>query len=129
MTALLLVSHSPKIAEGVRELAFEMAGEAEIAAVGGTAAGTLGADYDGTAAALERLTSGGGNVIVLSDLGSARMTVQMAAEALPEEARKRVFHSDAAFVEGGLIAAVALAGQLEPAEVLEQLKQFNLPKE
>lgn len=128
MVSLLILSHSPKIAEGIRDLALEMAGEAPIRAIGGTKDGTLGADFDATLAALEEATAKG-DVIAMADLGSTRMTVQMALESLPEEQQAKVHLSDAAIVEGGVVAAVAMGAGLDAASILEQLEEFVLNKE
>jgi PTS hybrid protein len=127
MVSLLLLSHSPKIVEGAKELALQMGGEANIIAVGGTKAGALGADYDRTFAAMNEAAEQG-EVIVLADLGSARLTGQMAQEALDSVLREKVFLCDAAIVEGALIAAIAIAADKSAEETLEQLKDYLLPK-
>jgi PTS hybrid protein len=127
MVSLLLISHSPKIVEGARDLALEMGGEANIITVGGTKAGTLGADYDRTYEAMKEAAEQG-EVVVLADLGSARLTGQMAQEALDEGLRKRVFPCDAAIVEGALIAAISIAAGQSAEETLGQLQDYLLPK-
>jgi dihydroxyacetone kinase phosphotransfer subunit len=128
MVSLLLLSHSAKIVEGTRELALQMAGDAGIAVVGGAKDGSLGADFDVTLETLRKLVQKG-DVIVLADLGSARMTGQMAAEALDVELQKRVHLCDAALVEGGLVAAIAIAAGQDAEAVLEQLQEYVLNKE
>ena len=127
MVSLLLLSHSPKIVEGARDLALQMGGDANIITVGGTKAGTLGADYDSTYAAMEKAAEQG-EVIVLADLGSARLTGQMAQEALADGLRERVYLCDAAIVEGALIAAIAIAAGQSAQETLDQLQEYLLPK-
>jgi PTS hybrid protein len=128
MVSLLLLSHSPKIVEGARDLALQMGGDANIVPVGGTKAGDLGADYDKIFAAMEEAARQG-EVIVLADLGSARLTGQMAREALDDELQERVFPCDAALVEGALIAAIAIAAGQSAAETLDQLQEYQLPKD
>jgi dihydroxyacetone kinase phosphotransfer subunit len=128
MVSLLLLSHSAKIVEGTRDVALQMAGEAEIAVVGGTKDGSLGADFDETLETLRKLTQKG-EVIVLADLGSARMTGQMAAEALEGELQNRVHLCDAALVEGGLVAAIAIAAGQDAEAVLGQLQEYVLNKD
>ena len=127
IVSLLLLSHSPKIAEGVKDFALQMTGETNIVAIGGTNTGTFGTDFDGTFAAMSEAAAKG-EVIVLSDIGSARVTGQMAKEMLKGKLRKRVFLCDAALVEGSLVAAIAIAAGYSVEETLEQLKQFLLPK-
>jgi len=127
MVSLLLISHSPKIVEGARDLALEMGGDANIIGVGGTKAGTLGADYDRTYAAMSEAAEQG-EVIVLADLGSARLTGQMAKEALDSSLQEKVYLCDAAIVEGALIAAISIASGQTAQETLDQLQEFLLPK-
>lgn len=128
MISLVILSHSPKIAEGVMDLAQEMVGEAPIYAVGGTNAGTLGADFDATFQVLDE-SSIAGDVIVLADMGSTRMTAQMAIEALSAEQQARITLSNAAVVEGAVVAAVSIGGGLSCEMVLEQLQEFELNKD
>lgn len=128
MVSLMLLSHSPKIVEGAKELALEMGGEANIVTVGGTKAGTLGADYDNTLEAM-RMAAEQGEVIVLTDLGSARLTGQMAKDTLDDDLQERVFLYDAALVEGALIAAISIAAGQSAEEVLGQLQDYLLPKD
>jgi len=128
MVSLLLLSHSPKIVEGARDLALQMGGEANIIPVGGTKAGTLGADYDKIFDAMKGAAEQG-EVVVLADLGSARLTGQMARDALDEGLQKKVFPCDAAIVEGALIAAIAISAGQSAQETLDQLQEYLLPKD
>ncbi|MCL2271102.1 MAG: dihydroxyacetone kinase phosphoryl donor subunit DhaM [Treponema sp.] len=128
MVSLLLLSHSPKIVEGAKDLAIQMGGDANIVTVGGDKNGTLGADYDRTFDAMNGAAQQG-EVVVLADLGSARLTGQMAREALDEELQKRVYLCDAALVEGALIAAIAIAAGQTAQDTLDQLQEYLLPKD
>jgi dihydroxyacetone kinase phosphotransfer subunit len=128
MVSLILLSHSPKIVEGVRDMALEMGGnDSNIFAIGGTKAGTLGADYDRIFELLQSAARAG-EALVLTDLGSVRLTSEMAREALEPELQNRVFLSDAAIVEGALIAAVSIAAGDNAESVLKDLEEFNVPK-
>ena len=127
MVSLLLLSHSPKIVEGAKDLALEMGGDANIITVGGTKAGTLGADYDSIFAAMTEAAEQG-EVVVLADLGSARLTGQMAREALEDSLQERVYLCDAALVEGALVAAITIAAGQTAEETLDQLQEYLLPK-
>ncbi len=127
MVSLMVLSHSKKIVEGIQELAGEMSGGTEIFAVGGAKAGGLGSDFDAT---LEAMSAGvaKGDLIVLADMGSTRMTAEMALETLSEEDQKKVHFSNAAIVEGAVLAAVSIAGEMGVEDILEQLKDFDLDK-
>jgi PTS hybrid protein len=104
---LVLVSHSAKLAEGLAELAGQMAPDVRICPAGGLPDGTLGTDFDAVSAALSDADSGSG-VVLLYDLGSARMTADLAVEMLGDPNRSAV--ADAPFVEGAVAAAVAAQG-------------------
>ncbi|QUF08164.1 HPr family phosphocarrier protein [Actinosynnema pretiosum subsp. pretiosum] len=101
----MVVSHSRKLAEGVVELAGQMAPEVRLVAVGGDGGGGLGTDY---AAVVEGLADadGGGGVVVLFDLGSARMVADLAVEEFGGAAAV----VDAPLVTGAVAAAVAAQG-------------------
>ncbi|QBS38295.1 PTS-dependent dihydroxyacetone kinase phosphotransferase subunit DhaM [Thermaerobacter sp. FW80] len=107
-TALVLVSHSRRLAEGVRELAAQMAGPAvPILVVGGLDDGTLGTDATRILAVLEEALRRAAGVVVLVDLGSAYLNAVTALELLAEDRRARVHVADAPLVEGAVLAAVA----------------------
>jgi PTS hybrid protein len=103
---LVFVSHSVKIAEGLVELAAQMAGDTALLAAGGTEDGGIGTSFELVSAAIARADSGSG-VVVLCDLGSAILTAETALDFLDDEARERVVVVDAPLVEGGVAAAVA----------------------
>jgi PTS hybrid protein len=106
--ALVLVSHSPRLAEGTRELAEQVAQGAPIVAMGGAEDGSLGTNALAIAAAIESVAAADGveGVLVLMDLGSAVLSAETALEQLPEEVRPLARMVDAPFVEGAVAAAV-----------------------
>lgn len=119
---LVIVSHSEKIAEGVVELAAQMAPDVVIVAAGGADDGEgrparIGTSFDRVQAAIER-ASGGDGVVILTDLGSAVMTAEMVLEFLEPEARASVRLAQAALVEGAVAAAVQAQGSSTLDEVL-----------
>ncbi|WP_151530493.1 dihydroxyacetone kinase phosphoryl donor subunit DhaM [Corynebacterium megadyptis] len=101
---LVFVSHSAQLAEGLRELAQQMASEVDIRAAGGTAEGGIGTSYDRIEAAVTQLRDADREVLILTDLGSATMTVEMLLEFHEDEP---ICFVDAPLVEGGIAAAVA----------------------
>lgn len=110
---LIIVSHSAKIAEGVVELATQMAADVIMHAVGGDDDGGIGTSFDRVQAAVESA----GEAVVLCDLGSAVMTAESVIEFLDEDAAARVRLVDAAIVEGAVAAAVAAQSGAPLAEV------------
>ncbi|HYN52547.1 MAG TPA: phosphoenolpyruvate--protein phosphotransferase [Thermoleophilaceae bacterium] len=108
MVALVIVSHSATLADGVIELAREMGGgEVAIEAAGGMDGGEIGTDAERVREAVERVRSPDG-VLVLMDLGSALMSAEMATEMADPDGGP-VMLSEAPLVEGA-VAAAALAG-------------------
>ncbi|EHK87174.1 Phosphocarrier protein HPr/PTS system IIA component, partial [Saccharomonospora azurea SZMC 14600] len=96
---LVVVSHSAKLAEGIVEVAAQMAPEVTVVPAGGAADGGIGTDYDAVSAAVERANSGAG-AVVLYDLGSAQMTAEMVVETLDDPGTAVVV--DAPLVEGAV---------------------------
>ncbi|WP_151640991.1 dihydroxyacetone kinase phosphoryl donor subunit DhaM [Corynebacterium sp. 11A] len=101
---LVFVSHSAQLAEGLRDLARQMASEVDIRAAGGTADGGIGTSYDRIESAVTQLRDADREVLILTDLGSATMTVEMLLEFHEDEP---ICFVDAPLVEGGIAAAVA----------------------
>ncbi|HET6673664.1 MAG TPA: dihydroxyacetone kinase phosphoryl donor subunit DhaM [Agromyces sp.] len=113
---VVFVSHSARIAEGLVDLARQMAPSAALIAAGGTDDGRIGTSFDLVSAAIADADSGAG-VAVLCDLGSAILTAETALDFLDDDVRARVRIVDAPLVEGGVAAAVAA----EAGEALEQV--------
>ena len=117
MIGIVIVSHSPKIAAGVKDLADQMAqGRVTIVAAGGLDDDTIGTNAERIHAALDT-AAGPDGTLVLVDLGSAVMSAQAAVEMLSEEDRSRVSLSSAPLVEGAVVAAVEASIGKSLAEV------------
>ena len=109
MVGIVIVSHSARLADGVVELAREMAGpDVAMVAAGGLDLPDrpLGTDAALIAQAIDQAWSDDG-VLVLMDLGSAVLSAEMAAEMMPDERRSRLLLCEAPLVEGAVAAAVA----------------------
>ena len=112
---LVLVSHSARLTEGLRELIEQVAqGRVPIAVAAGAAEDSLGTNALAIQEAVESL-AGGDGVVVLLDLGSAVLSAETALEELAPALRDRVRMADAPFVEGAVAAAVesSLGSDLE----------------
>ena len=119
VVGLVVVSHSSRLAEGVVELAAQMAGpEVRIGAAGGLdePGGALGTDATKVLRAIDDVWSEDG-VLVLMDLGSAVLSAELALDLLDEERRERVRLTAAPLVEGAVAAAVA-AGLGDPLDAV-----------
>ena len=115
---IVLVSHSAEVATSVAELAKGLAGggvSVPVAAAGGTEGGGLGTSAELIAAAAASVDRGAG-VAVLTDLGSAVLTVK-ALLAEGDELPDRTRLVDAPFVEGAVAAVVTTATGADLAAV------------
>ncbi len=113
--SLLIVSHSAKLAEGVAELVAQMHGGQQDGAtfkllpVGGMDDGGLGTSPTRIHAGLTEALQGGGEALILMDLGSAYLSSTLALEFLSEDERLRVALAEAPLVEGAFLAAFEAA--------------------
>ncbi|MFZ4814548.1 MAG: dihydroxyacetone kinase phosphoryl donor subunit DhaM [Phototrophicaceae bacterium] len=106
MISIVLVSHSAKVAEGVKELAEQVSHNwVKIYAAGGVDDHTIGTNVELIYAALME-ASNTADVLVLLDIGSAILSTQMALEMLPADRHSRVKLGEAPLVEGAIIASV-----------------------
>jgi dihydroxyacetone kinase phosphotransfer subunit len=114
MVNLVIVSHSRRLAEGVCEVARQMADEQmQIVPVGGIGEATdsddtvwtLGTNGMEIAHAIEGAMTQDG-VLVLVDLGSACFAAEEALQMLSPQMQAQTVISNAPLVEGAIVAAV-----------------------
>lgn len=103
--ALVVVSHSARLAEGVAEVAAQMAPDVLIRAAGGID-GRIGTSFETVTAATEDLlaTPGVGGVVLLTDLGSATLTAEAVLDVLDDP---RAVLAEGPLVEGAVAGSVA----------------------
>jgi PTS hybrid protein len=119
MIALALVGHSGELLRALRAMVAQAAPTVPVAIAGGTAAGTLGTSSPRILEVLRAalLASDGEGVVVLFDLGSAVLALEIALEELSDDERARIAVSDGPLVEGAVRAAVEAAGGATLAQV------------
>ncbi len=119
MVSLVLVGHSLQLLQALRAMVAQAAPAVSVAIAGGTGAGNLGTSSPAIREALEAglAASGDDGAVVLFDLGSAAMALEMALEELPGDERRRVEVSDGPLVEGAVRAAVEAAGGADRGRV------------
>ncbi len=126
MVGLVIVSHSKKAAEGIFELAVQMAGkEHRIVAVGGMEDGSIGTDAVRIQQGIIAANDGDG-VVILADLGSGILSSETAIDLLEEDIK--VVIADAPILEGAVGAAVeaSMGGTItEVVEAAEAAKQLS----
>jgi dihydroxyacetone kinase phosphotransfer subunit len=124
---IVIVSHSPKVAEGVADMVRQMVGDmVPLAYTGGNPAGGLGTDVGSIIAAIESAWSDAG-VAILVDLGGAETNSEMAIEMLGDERSKRVAVCNAPIVEGAVIAATEASGG-SPLDVVKRTAEELTPQ-
>ncbi|WFQ90365.1 dihydroxyacetone kinase phosphoryl donor subunit DhaM [Mycoplasma feriruminatoris] len=128
MVGIVVISHSNKVANGVVELAKQMANEVKIIPAGGTKDNQIGTDIDLIIDAINKAWDPNDGVILLFDLGSALMNAQMAIEMLDDEKQNKVEVVDAALVEGTILAAVNSSMNKSIKEIKEELISLKLNK-
>jgi PTS hybrid protein len=111
LVSLVLVSHSRTLVEGLREMVAQVAGEdVRVAIAGGTSDGRLGTSAPLIGEAIREALGDSGHraegILVLLDLGSAALSLEVALEDLDPADRAIVRVSNGPLVEGAVIAAV-----------------------
>ena len=108
MVGLVLISHSSTIADGLREMVAQVAGaDVPVGIAGGTEDGRLGTSAPRIAEAIRlTLDAGADGTLILLDLGSAALSLELALEEFDEAERARLRVSEAPLVEGAVLAAV-----------------------
>ena len=119
MIALALVGHSDELLRALRVMVAQAAPAVPVTIAGGTTIGSLGTSSPGIQEALGAAlrASDGDGVVVLFDLGSASLALEIALEELPDGDRARIAVSDGPLVEGAVRAAVEAAGGASLAQV------------
>ncbi|WP_413989324.1 dihydroxyacetone kinase phosphoryl donor subunit DhaM [Labrys okinawensis] len=122
---IVIVSHSPKVAEGAADMVRQMVGDdVPVAWTGGDTAGGLGTNFEAITQAIHRAWSEAG-VAILVDLGGDETNSQMAVEMLREDWRDRVVICNAPIVEGAVIAATEASGGASLATVRQIAEEFS----
>jgi PTS hybrid protein len=108
MVSLVLVGHSPELLRGLRAMIAQASSEVPVATAGGTSIGHLGTSSPAILAALKvaLAAAAGDGVVVLIDLGSAFLALEMALEELSSAERAAVRVSSGPLVEGAVLAAI-----------------------
>jgi dihydroxyacetone kinase phosphotransfer subunit len=117
---IVLVSHSPLLGAGVRELVEQLGGGAvAVAVAAGTEDGGIGTSYELIAEGV-RQVDGGAGVVLLPDLGSSVLTTRA---VLADLERAEVVLVDAPFVEGAVAAVVTASTGASLAEVVRSAQE------
>jgi dihydroxyacetone kinase DhaKLM complex PTS-EIIA-like component DhaM len=111
VVGLVLVGHSADVVRGLLAMIAQAAPGVPVDGAGGLSGGRLGTNALEVGEALRRvLAAAGDGVVVLLDLGSASMALDLALSQLDAASRARVRISEGPFVEGAVLAAVTASG-------------------
>lgn len=122
---IVIVSHSPLVAEGTAEMVRQMVGEeVPLAWCGGDPAGGLGTSVEVIMEAIESAWSDAG-VAILVDLGGAESNSEMAIELIGEPKSGKIRICNAPIVEGAVMAATEAAGGSPLAAVVATAEELS----
>lgn len=124
MVGVVIVSHSKSLAESIVDYTKLMAGEAKVAAAGGTDDGEFGTSFQKIYEAIDTVYSDDG-VVILMDMGSAVMTTEMVLEAYGAD---NVVMVDCPIVEGAVVATINAQMEMSREEIVEALAEVAQTK-
>ncbi|MDT2640350.1 dihydroxyacetone kinase phosphoryl donor subunit DhaM [Enterococcus dongliensis] len=124
--AILLVSHSQKITDGIKEMIEQMAqsDSLQIFSLGGTSDGELGSDpmkiidVINEADSIEKF-------FVFADLGSAVLSAELAFDMLEEAQQEKYVLVDAPLVEGAFAAGITASVSDDVEHILLEAKNTS----
>lgn len=122
---IVIVSHSPLVAEGAADMVRQMVGDdVPLAWCGGNPEGGLGTSVEAIIGAIDRAWSDRG-VAILVDLGGAETNSEMAIEMLDGDRAGKVVVCNAPVVEGAVMAATEASGGASLAEVRATAEELS----
>ncbi len=122
---IVIVSHSPKVAEGTADMVRQMVGEeVPLAWCGGNPDGGLGTQVGAIMEAIDRAWSEAG-VAMLVDLGGAETNSEMAIEMIGGPRASRIVICNAPIVEGAVMAATEASGGASLKEVVATAHELS----
>lgn len=126
MINILIASHSHKLAEGLKDLIGQMAGDVNIGYSGGTEDGELGSNFEEISEKMTRLAEDG--VVVFFDLGSSMMNCEMAYDMLEDDLKENVLLAGSPLVESSVAIAVSIDENTTLDQIREQIASYSLNK-
>ena len=127
MVNILLVSHSKKLAEGLREILIQMAPGVEIITSGGDNAGNIGSNFDEINELIGKYAKDEG-LVVFFDLGSSMLNCQMAIDMLDEEKKSKVYLAGTPLIETSVQTAVNASAGQSLDDIASYLKTYPVNK-
>lgn len=123
--AIVIVSHSPLVAEGTAQMVRQMVGdEVSLAWCGGDPDGGLGTSVEAISNAINEVWTEAG-VAVLVDLGGAETNSEMAIEFMGAPRSDLTVICNAPIVEGAIMAATEASGGSSLGEVVATAQELS----
>lgn len=127
-TGMVLVSHSEKLADGLKDILDEMKDDSvEIVAAGGTGDGHIGTNAMRIMEQIETL-SDVDDILLFADLGSSILSSEMAIDMLDPEIGEKVQIVDVPIVEGAFLAVVNAPAAPDAAAVIKAAQDARVMK-
>ncbi|KRK46015.1 dihydroxyacetone kinase phosphoryl donor subunit DhaM [Dellaglioa algida] len=117
---IVIVSHVPEIAAGVKRLLDQVAADVSITVAGGTDDNEVGTSFNKIQAAFDNNEAD--ELLAFYDLGSAKMNLNMVIEF----SDKTVHLYDTALVESAYTAASLIAADVKLADIEKQLDELKI---
>ena len=127
MISFILVSHSKKITDGLKEMIDQMALNQEnvtVFSLGGTSDGDLGTDPIAIYETFQKRKSDDA-ILVFTDIGSAVMSSETAVDMLDEDIKQKVYIVNCPLIEGAFMAAVQIESIDSLESIFEELKSMS----
>ncbi|MGP6139955.1 MULTISPECIES: hypothetical protein [unclassified Jeotgalibaca] len=125
VNAILVISHTEKIASGIKELLSGFAPNVPVYAFGGTEDGRLGTNYEDIKNNVSRLEHS--NFLSFYDLGSSKIGLKLLKEEM-KKLNKEIMVFDVAMVEGCFFSAFSLENNVDLDTLVLELEKFKVNK-
>ncbi|GGF30361.1 PTS-dependent dihydroxyacetone kinase phosphotransferase subunit DhaM [Halobacillus andaensis] len=116
---IVLISHSPKVVEGIKDILNQVANDVPVELAGGTDQGGIGTSIEKIQSAIDRAHTDSG-VLIIYDLGSAMMNAEVAVEMSEFD---DIEIANAPLLEGAYVAAVESSMGKSLSEVQQAAEQ------
>lgn len=126
MVGIILVSHSRKITDGIKEMITEMTGDGVlIFSSGGTDDDRLGTSAQKIMESIEACYDCK-RILIFCDMGSSILSAETAIDLLDDELKDKCLIVDAPIVEGAFVASVQSLATSNIEDILTEVSQLKL---
>ncbi|EIW19426.1 MULTISPECIES: dihydroxyacetone kinase phosphoryl donor subunit DhaM [Pelosinus] len=122
MFGFVIVSHSEKVAEGIKDVVEQLHGGKSVCVAAGGVDGRIGTNPLKIQEAIETVQNCE-HILVFVDLGSAVLSTDLAIDLLEDDLRQKVMMVDGPILEGAVIGVIQASITDDLAEVLEMIKK------